>query len=183
MRTFRYLVLVAVLSVCSIATPALAAASALKPFFGTYEGVSLYQRTEARARELRITIEPDGDAGFFIEWQATLYKREGEESTRFQALRFQPIAPGGALYAAVPSGESGPSAPTRDPLSGGRLAWARVGDRVLSINILAIDDRGDWTMQIYERALTAEGLGLAYMRLDNGQIAHRVWGSLKRIAE
>ena len=58
---------------------------------------------------------------------------------------------------------------------------SRVLGKVMTINVLTISGDGDYVMQSYDRALTKEGMALAFTRVRNGHVEKRVWGSLERI--
>jgi hypothetical protein len=70
--------------------------------------------------------------------------------------------------------------PSPDPLDGTPLAWARIDDRTLTINVLTISEDGDWVVQVYDRVLTKEGMALSFVRVRNGHVEQRLWGTLER---
>ena len=183
MRFPRTLVLIA--AAFAFAAPAAAedAAETLKRFFGSYMGESLYPREEARTRELSVAIRPAEDDGFIVEWQTTFYKFRKEPRRKTQALEFRPSGPGKDTYVAVSSGLTTGMEPSRDPLSGAPFAWARILENLLTVNVLFINDEGDYVIQTYDRALTKDGMGLSFMRVRNGHIEQRLWATLERVGE
>lgn len=182
MRILKTLALVAAVIVTGPAA-AQSAADTLQKFFGSYVGESLFPREEARTRQLSMSIRPAADDGFIIEWQTTFYKFRKEPRRKTQALEFRPSGPGDNTYLAIPSGLTTGMEPSRDPLSGAPFSWARILGRVLTVNVLFIDDTGDYVVQTYDRALTKEGMGLSFMRVRNGQVEQRLWATLERVGD
>ena len=155
-------------------------ASSLKPFFGTYEGASLAPSAEAQPRDLNVFIKDAGEGGFTVAWQTTIYE-DSDSKSRTQSLEFRPRKNNPNVYQAQPVGLSVGMVPSEDPLDGAPFAWARVLGKVLSVNVLNITKEGDYVMQTYDRALTPGGLALSFVKVRNGNVEKKVWGSLERI--
>jgi hypothetical protein len=162
-------------------TPAWAEDASIRPFFGTYEGATLQSSEEVRSRELKVAITPAANDGFRVAWQTTIFKPVDDTRRKTQSLEFRRSPANPKLYAAQPSDVTVGMDPTRDPLDGAPYAWARIDGRTLTINVLTISEDGDWVVQVYDRVLTKEGMALSFVRVRNGHVEQRLWGTLERI--
>ena len=163
--------------------PASAEDAAIKPFLGSYEGVTLLSSEEVRSRELKVAITAAGDDGFRVEWQTTLYKPRADVRRKTQSLEFRRSEENPKVYAAKPSDVTAGMDPSHDPLDGAPYAWARIDDRTLTINVLTISEAGDWVVQVYDRVLTKEGMALSFARVRNAHVEQRLWGTLERTGD
>lgn len=154
--------------------------SALKPFFGTFEGASLAPSAEAQPRDMKVLIKPAPDGGFTVAWQTTIYE-DDETERKTQSLELRPRKDNPNIYQALPTGLSVGMVPTKDPLDGAPFAWARVLGKVLSVNVLTITKKGDYVVQTYNRALIPGGMALSFAKVRNGDVVKRVWGALERV--
>lgn len=179
-RVLQCLMFVVVIAGMFGCATAWADSSPLKPFFGTYEGASLAPSAEVRPRDLKVSIKPADGGGFFVEWQTTLFKPLEEARRKTQSLEFRPTRDNPVIYQAVPSDVTAGMEPSESPLDGGPFAWARVLGQVLTVNILTIAENGDYVIQSYDRALTKDGMALAFVKVRNGHMEQRLWGVLER---
>jgi hypothetical protein len=161
--------------------PASAEDAAIKPFFGTYEGATLLSSEEIRSRDLKVAITPAANDGFRVEWQTTIFKPVDDTRRKTQSLEFRRSPANPKLYAAQPSDVTVGMDPTRDPLDGAPYAWARIDGRKLTVNVLTISEEGDWVVQVYDRVLTKDGMALSFVRVRDGHVEQRLWGTLERI--
>ncbi len=179
MRTNRVLPLLLIM--LALALPARGSDAPLKEFFGTYEGLSVFPSTEVDRRELRVQIRPYAEAGFSVEWQTTIVKPGEDKRFRSQFLDLLPSADNPRVFVAAGSGgqsESGGSI----VLDRRSYAWARILERTLTVNMLTVSEEGDYVMQTYNRTLTKKGdLALAFVRVRNGEVEQRIWGTLERV--
>jgi hypothetical protein len=160
--------------------PALAEDAAIKPFLGTYEGTTLLSTEQEGSRELKVAITPAENDGFRVAWQTTIFEPPAEVRRKTQSLEFHRAQANPEVYVAKPSVVTVGIVPSRDPLDGTPLAWARIDDRTLTINVLTISEDGDWVVQVYDRVLTKEGMALSFVRVRNGHVEQRLWGTLER---
>lgn len=161
MRRRRFLVLAASLwaSLMAGVPSAQGQTATIAEFGGPWVG-----RTAAGApvdRAMTVLIEMRDRGGFAVTWTSFEAERQigrpRKVTKRERTLRFErSMRPG--LWRAVGSG---------DPVNG-FSAWARIKDRTLSINVVAVADDGELEQQIYDRSLTPTGLKLKYRRLENG---------------
>jgi hypothetical protein len=155
--------------------PAIAADDVtIQSFFGTYEGRTLMPMGEPHNRGLRVVIRPVGALGFTVEWLTALHKTGEQPEDKLQAIDFEPTGRPNVYAAAHGSASPGPA-------DGEPYAWARLTGKTLSVNVLTIDDNGDYVVQTYDRTLTASGMNLDFLRVRNGLIERQIKGSLKRI--
>ena len=161
--------------------PVSAEDAAIKPFIGTYEGATLLSSEAVRSRELKVAITPAEDDSFRIAWQTTIFEPVDDTRRKTQSLEFRRSPMNPKLYAATPSDATAGMDPTRDPLDGAPYAWARVDGRTLTVNVLTISEEGDWVVQVYDRVLTKDGMALSFVRVRNGHVEQRLWGTLERI--
>ncbi|MGF1640164.1 MAG: hypothetical protein ACFCUO_04375 [Rhodospirillales bacterium] len=164
------------------AAPAMAADAPLQSFFGAYEGTTEVHGDETRSRELRTIIRPFGEAGFSIRWRTLIFKTDRDPTGRTQVIYFEPLASNPRIYAATDPDEATGIASDL-PLDGGPFAWARIAERTLTVHVLTISEAGDYVLQSYDRTLTDDGLVLAFVRIGNGEVEHRVGGVMRRVAE
>ncbi len=155
--------------------------SSLKSFFGTYEGASLAPSAEVQPRDLKVSIKPANGDGFIVEWQTTLFKPRQDVRRKTQSLEFRPAKDNPAIYQAVPSDVTAGMEPSDSPLDGGPFVWAQVLGKVMSIHVLTIAENGDYVIQSYDRALTKGGMALSFVKVRNGHVDQRLWGSLERV--
>ncbi len=155
--------------------------SPLKPFFGIYEGSSLAPSAEVQPRDLKLWIKPASQDGFTVAWQTTLYEPDDKSRRKTQSLDFRPMKNRPGIYEAVASGLTVGMVPSKNPLEGAPFAWARVLGKVMSIHVLTIAKNGDYVIQTYDRALTKEGMALAFVKVRNGHVENRLWGALERV--
>jgi hypothetical protein len=68
-----------------------------------------------------------------------------------------------------------------DPLKGGRSAWATLSGATLKIQMFNVEPDGTWTVQVYDRTLTApDAMNASYRRIVNGEVARKAELKLKK---
>jgi hypothetical protein len=182
-RAFRFLTVVLMVGGFGAAGAAWADSSALKPFFGIYEGSSLAPSAEAQPRDLKVWIKPTAEDGFTVAWQTTLYEPDDGSRLKTQSLDFRPMKNNPSIYEADASGLTVGMVPSKNPLEGAPFAWARVLGKVMSIQVLTIAKNGDYVIQSSDRALTKDGMALAFVKVRNGHVENRLWGALERVGD
>jgi hypothetical protein len=186
MRAIHF-VMVLVFATATAAVPSARAETVpIQAFYGTFEGRTLFPMGEPSNRELSVRVERAGRFGFVVEWQTTIAKANHKPVRRIDVLEFEPTLRAN-VYAAVPRPGVESSAPqaarprATGPVDGVPYAWARIAGRTLTVNVLTIDDSGDYVMQIYERTLTDTGMTLEFTRLRNGHVEQQIKGNLNRV--
>jgi len=160
-------------------TGAAAADIPLNSFFGKFRGSAVAETDAAKKldfalRDLDVTIAPKGD-GFEISWISNQrpIPGSGDKVKKHQnSVAF--LAPNeDGLYRPEQQG---------DPLTGGRLAWARIENRTLFVHVLSIGERGAYELQSYARTLSPDGkeMKLLFTRYQDNQRVRQVSGTLKR---
>ena len=152
---------------------------AVQAFFGAYDGESMFPADEYGRRQLSVVISPYEETGFTVEWLTAMERARGDRRITTDRLDFLPSAANPGLYRGLPADGGEPST---DPLDGQRYAWARLKDNILTVHVLTITPDGDYVMQTYDRALNERGLTLSFVRVRNGTMEKRIWGSLYRRA-
>ena len=171
--------LVVFLALLCVSPAASAADAPIKAFFGNWQGSGISTTSESlyfaeTVRDFDVTIKPAGQ-GFTVAWTTVL--RQGGDPNNPDVRRnaaektFVPSA-NGRFYVAN-------SLP--DPMSGQDYAWARVQDRTLTVNIMTIQDDGNYTIQVYERTLKAPGMDLKFTKVRGGEPTRSVEGRLVKI--
>ncbi len=180
-------VLILVAATAAIAVPvAWSEDVPIQAFYGKYEGRTLFPMGEPRNRELSVRIQPAGRFGFAVEWQTTIHKANDKPIRRDQVLEFEPTPRANVYLAAPPPGNDPPSPGTEGsrvpgPVDGEPYAWARIAGSTLTVNVLTIEDNGDYVVQTYDRTLTDNGMTLEFMRVRDGHIERQIKGNLNRI--
>lgn len=65
-----------------------------------------------------------------------------------------------------------------DPMSEDGYVWARLKDRTLTVNIMAVRADGGYDVQTFDRELSAAGMALRFVRVRDGRIVREVNGKL-----
>jgi hypothetical protein len=163
--------------------PAGAQQPSIQPFFGSFEGTTIFDPAESKNRELTVIIRPFGENGFSLRWRTIIFKLAEEAPTgRTQVIYFEPSEGAPSVFAAT-SPDDAAGVASDVPLRGRPFAWARVLGKTLTVNVLTISPSGDYTVQTYDRTLTNEGLALRFVRLRNGEEEQRILGRLDRVTE
>lgn len=179
------LILLAVMA--AVAAPVARAENVpIQGFYGEFEGRTLFPMGEQRNRDLFVRIQALGRFGFSVEWRTTITKSSKTSALRDQILEFTPTSRPSVYLGVFTSSEEPPPPATDEsrvsgPVDGVPYAWARIAERTLTINVLTIEDTGDYVMQIYNRTLTDTGMTLEFMRVRNGHIEQNIKGNLTRI--
>jgi len=88
-------------------------------------------------------------------------------------MMFVPAPSAGIYQSTIPS----------DPLGGKPLAWARVQDTALVINVFSIDKNGSYQVQRYIRNLVPTGMEFTFERIRDGEPVRSVKGKLIKYAQ
>ena len=153
----------------------------IRAFYGKWIGSAISESAVSitfpvTVRDLDVAITETA-AGFRLEWTTVLRQRGDPENPSVQrkssALDF------------VPSGRAGvwAAADNRDPLTSGSYAWAHIVGQMLSVNILTVAEDGGYAMQIYDRAVSPQGMQLAFKRIVDGRTVRTVDGKLIKFEE
>ena len=151
----------------------------LSAFFGNWQGSGISTTSESlyfaeTVRDFDVTIKGAG-RGFTVAWTTVL--RQGGDPNNPDVRRnaaektFVPSA-NGRFYVAS-------SLP--DPMSGQDYAWARIKERTLTVNIMTIQEDGNYTIQVYDRTLKAPGMDLTFTKIRGGEPTRSVEGRLVKI--
>jgi hypothetical protein len=154
----------------------------IQPFFGRYEGRTLFPMGEPRNRDLLVLIQPAGLFGFTVEWHTAIFKSKNEIVRKIQALEFEPSTRPN-LYSAKLSGQQVDKVKPAGPVDGKPYAWASISGQTLTVSILTILDDGDYVIQTYLRTLTKDGMSVDFVRLRNGKVERQIKAELKRVGE
>lgn len=163
-----------------MAAPAQSDEVPIQAFYGEFEGRTLFPMGEPRNRELSVRIAAAGRFGFTMEWRTTIHKTQNEAVERNQLLEFEPT-PRPEVYTAVSRADGDQPAAVGGLVGGAPYAWARINGRTLTVNVLTIEDNGDYVVQTYDRTLTNKGMVLEFMRMRNGHIEQQIKGNLNRV--
>jgi hypothetical protein len=163
-------------------SPALSGTMPVEPFFGEYRGKTISEEDgETTARDLGVSIEPDGEY-FKITWStATRRRAEGELKRKSYAISFVPTQRPEIYRSAMRTDMFGNRVPM-DPLSGDPFVWCRIAGRTLTVYALLINDAGRYDLQVYDRTLVDKGLDLKFTRLREGDPPRILSAFLERIA-
>lgn len=161
--------------------PAAAKDLKLDAFFGTFKGSGVAENKDSlyfgvTVRDLDVTIQRAGQ-GFDIEW-TTVIRRGGNPSKpnvrrKTQKMMFVPSQSASVYKSTTPS----------DPLAGKPLAWARIKDTSLIINVLSISKNGSYQVQSYTRQLVPQGMAFTFQRIRDGEPVRTVKGKLIKYAK
>ncbi len=162
-------------------TPAAAKDLKLAAFFGTFKGSGVAENKDSlyfgvTVRDLDVTIQPAGQ-GFGIEW-TTVIRRGGNPNKpnvrrKSQKMTFVPSQTTGVYKSTTQS----------DPLAGNPLAWARIKDTALIINVFSIGKDGSYQVQSYTRKLVPQGMAFTFERIRDGEPVRTVKGNLIKYAK
>ncbi|WP_323783222.1 hypothetical protein [Leisingera sp.] len=172
--------LCAVLSVKSLAVPALAAcvllcgavqgiAAGIAQFSGEYAGSVDVVKADGDIdpRDMSVTIH-EMKKGFTIEWTATTEKDDGRKKTKTYEIEFLQSGREGVYSAAMTRNVFGHAVPL-NPMEGEPFVWGRLTGDTLTVFSLFIHPNGDYEMQQYDRTLADGGLELVYISRLNGE--------------
>lgn len=143
-------------------------------FFGVWSGSGLAKDGGAptQNRDGEVTIEKLGD-GFRLTW-STMSTQVDDQSTsalKSTTLKFRATGNPNVFH----STDSG------DPLKGGRTIWAVLSGASLKVQLFILNEKGDWTIQVYNRILTSPtDMDVNFTRITNGQVARQASLKLKK---
>lgn len=152
----------------------------LDAFFGTFKGSGVAENKDSlyfgvTVRDLDVTIQKAGQ-GFDIEW-TTVIRRGGNPNKpnvrrKTQKMMFVPAQSAGVYKSTSPA----------DPLADKPLAWARIKDTALIINVFSIGKNGSYEVQSYTRNLVPQGMAFTFQRIRDGEPVRTVKGNLIKYA-
>ncbi|MBT5414967.1 MAG: hypothetical protein HOH66_17560 [Rhodospirillaceae bacterium] len=164
-----------------VAAPALALAEDLpiSDFYGHYVGSAMSKTEDSRylgfeMRDLDVIIEGAEKDGFVLSW-TTIRRRDGDQGPK-RTTRTMFFVPGMAPNVYGPEAQG-------DPAKGEEVSWTRIDDDTLFTYLMAVNDRGDYELQIYARSLTKGGMALEFGRFRDGERVRKVRGKLKRVED
>ena len=151
-------------------------------FYGAYVGSdnkAVAEEIEARDLEVEIT---SAKKGFKVAWTTVIHKPNGRVKRVENEIRFIPTEKPNLYASAVQTNMFGKAVP-QDPLKGEPYVWATVRDDVLKIHALLLTDNHGYEIQVYERRLTPQGLGLVFSRVRDGERLRDITADLVRVVE
>jgi hypothetical protein len=154
----------------------------LERFFGSFEGITIFQEDATQARDLRVIIRPFADGGFTVRWRTIIFDGADEPRGRTQVIYFKPINASSSVFAATKPNDAAGLA-SDSPLDGRPFAWAAIEGDTISVHVLTITEDGDYTIQTYDRTLTEDGMTLRFLKLHDGSVERRIYGIMKRLIE
>lgn len=149
-------------------------------FYGHYQGSGIAESADSlyfgvTMRDLDVVIEPSSQ-GFFVTW-TTVIRQGGDPNNpdvRRKGTEIEFLKTSNPLLFQ--------SRTSRDPLDGGQLAWARIEKQTLHVYLMAIDEKGVYSVQIYSRTLTGAGMELVFRRITDGQAVREVRARLVKVS-
>lgn len=161
--------------------PALAQAEdrPIDHFFGHYVGSAMAKTEDTRSlgfemRDLDVIVEGGEQGGFVLSWTTIRGRDEDRNAKRKTRTMF--FKPGIAPNIFGPEAQG-------DPAKGEEVAWSRIDGDTLYTYLMAVNDRGDYEMQIYTRRVTESGMALDFARYHDGERTRKVSGKLKRVED
>jgi len=155
--------------------PAAAQDSELEKFFGQYTGIGSEAEPEGAKvrvseRDFDVEIAADGD-GFVVTW-TTIARAGTADAPRIKrktnTVAFVPAGRPG-IYAAKEQG---------DAVAGEPYGWARVVGDTLKVYSITLNEKGEYELQQYDRALAEGGMTLEFKRIREGEVVRVVRGRL-----
>ncbi len=175
MRTASALLIVA----CAAFASAASAKELWEPFLGSFIGEAITDTDgahEMRDLEVKITRTK---RGFRVRWTSVTRRSDGSVKRKQYSVDFTPSKRAGVYGSAMRTNLFG-KREALDPMRGDPYVWARIEGDTLSIFSLLITDAGSYSMQVYHRTLTDQGLELDYTRFEEGEVTRTVNGTLRR---
>lgn len=128
-------------------------------------------------REAGVTITPDAEGGFVLEW-STVTRESGDAGSPEETVHETEIA-----FKKAGGDKRWSAADPGDP-AGGKPAWhARLSGNTLTVTGFALLEDGQAELQTYRRTLEGGVLGLSYTRIVDGDLRRRASGALTRFAQ
>ncbi len=169
--------------------PSMAQANELvEKFFGSYVGsgtADILATGQKEDRDLDVTIESFKEDGFTLKWITVIRgadgARTGDDVKRREVEEhFAPVKDRENLYLLASEGGLFQKSELPNPLLGEAVRWAAVRGNYMTVYSLAIGEDGGSELQVYRRTLTAKGMDITFMRLEDEAIQVRVQGKLVR---
>ncbi|MDA0703359.1 MAG: hypothetical protein O3A96_09015 [Proteobacteria bacterium] len=151
----------------------------ISDFFGHYVGSAMAKTEDSRSlgfemRDLDVIIEGAEPGGFVLSW-TTIRGRDGDKDAK-RKTRTMFFKPGVAPNIFGPETQG-------DPAKGEEVAWSRIDGDTLYTYLMAVNERGDYEMQMYSRQVTKDGMALDFERFHDGERTRKVSGKLKRVED
>lgn len=169
--------------------PSMAQANELaEKFFGSYVGsgtADILATGQKEDRDLDVTIESFKEDGFTLKWITVIRgadgARTGDDVKRREVEEhFAPVKDRENLYLLASEGGLFQKSELPNPLLGEAVRWAAVRGNDMTVYSLAIGEDGGSELQVYRRTLTAKGMDIRFIRLEDEAIQVRVQGKLVR---
>jgi hypothetical protein len=146
---------------------AFAADKTLKDFFGEWvgQGAAKEGGVTTQDRASTVMIERLGD-GFEITWSTMRAQIETPAASvvKSTTVKFKGTA-NAKMFHGVDNG---------DPFKGGNTAWATLSGDTLRVQLFNVEEDGSWTVQIYDRTLTAPAaMDASFRRVSNGEVVRK----------
>lgn len=178
MRMTRFAIAAAFLA---LAVTPVAADVSIKAFYGEWVGTAVSETEQSvtfalTVRDIGVAIKPVEGGGFALTW-STVQRQKGDPNAPTEELKSTTVA-------FVPAGAPNlwRAAEQVDPINGGTLYWAALDGQTLTVNGLAVDERGRAEIQIYRRTLTVQGMELEFVRIVGGEIVRSAKGKLTKFS-
>lgn len=155
------------LTALGLAQGAWAADAALADFFGEWIGSGKAKdgATATQDRDSTVTIERAAD-GFKIVWSTMRTQLDDQSASVVKSTTLKFKGTGNPkVFHAMDNG---------DPLKGGGVAWAALKGNTLQIRSFTVEPNGSWSVQVYDRTLTApNAMTVDFKRIADGQVARQ----------
>ncbi|MEM8914554.1 MAG: hypothetical protein AAGC83_01890 [Pseudomonadota bacterium] len=162
-----------------------ASAQTIDDFVGTFVGTADVMDVDGNVEEQRdvdITIEKTKD-GFSIGWiNVSLVDGRRDVSgvkRRADSLDFREERDG--RYVVEARRSLFERRQESDMFAGAPVSWARIDGEKLGVFSLVVLENGAYSLQVYERILSEEGLTIDFVRLDEGIPVRTITGRAVRV--
>ena len=159
---------------------------AVEKFYGSYVGSGTAEvGSKTQIRDLDVTIESYKDEGFTLKWITVVRGADGARTgddvkRREVSENFIPIEDKENVFVLAPKGGLFQKSDLPNPLLGDAVRWAALEGDDMTVYSLAISDTGGSELQVYRRSLTAKGMDITFMRLQDEQVKVRMSGTMVR---
>jgi hypothetical protein len=160
----------------------------VEKFFGSYVGsgtADILHTKQKEVRDLDVTVESLKEDGFTLKWITVIRGADGDRTgadvkRREVEEHFAPVKDRESLYVLASEGGLFHKSELPNPLLGEAVRWAAVEGNDMTVYSLAISESGGSELQVYRRTLTAKGMDIKFMRLQDESIQVRMQGTLVR---
>lgn len=174
--------LLSVLLVAGIALfgrTAFAADALPQEFYGNFAGLGLSETmtdgkiVEVKPRDFDVTIGKSPD-GFTLSWKTTEYTikpRSSRLNAADEAIVFVKSERDGLFAPASPGNVA----------NGDALYWARLSGNTLDVYSMAVNEKGQYEIAVWQRVVNGDRMELTFTRTGNTMPPRTVKGSLSRV--